>query len=74
MPILKRRTTLSPYVIRRAAYDRIVPSGSDSGFLHWMSVQTREFAKRNPHLKGETFQSALDCWLENLQPTQGAKT
>ena len=69
MPIMTKRTYLDPSLLRRATYDRLVPGGSDSGFLHWMGVQTRAFARLNPHLKGETFQRALDCWLENLQPT-----
>ena len=45
MPILEKRTHLSPYVIRRAAYDRLVPGGSDSGFLHWMQIKKREFER-----------------------------
>ncbi|MDX9716311.1 MAG: hypothetical protein RBT67_02955 [Thauera sp.] len=69
MPILEKRTHLSPYVIRRAAYDRLVPGGSDSGFLHWMQIKKREFERLHP---GRTKRSdenrmAFDRWLEGLK-------
>ena len=43
MPILKQRTHLSSDVVRRAAYDRLVPQGSDSGYLHWLQQRRNEF-------------------------------
>jgi len=33
MKIIEQRTYLPSHVVRRAAYDRLVPQGSDSGYL-----------------------------------------
>jgi len=69
MPILKQRTHLSSNVIRRAAYNRLVPQGSDSGYLHWMQVRKNEFERLFPHhaKKGDEVRRALDRWLENMK-------
>jgi hypothetical protein len=67
MPILKQRTHLSSDVVRRAAYDRLVPQGSDSGFLHWLQRQRNEFARLRPGLKGDEFHRLFDRWLENMK-------
>jgi len=66
MPILEKRTHLSPYVIRRAAYDRLVPQGSDSGYLYWLQRQRNAFERLHPKLKGDEFHRAFDRWLERL--------
>ena len=67
MPILKQRTHLSSDVVRRAAYDRLVPQGSDSGFLHWLQRQRNEFHRMRPGLKGDEFHRLFDRHLENLK-------
>ena len=67
MPILKQRTHLSSDVVRRAAYDRLVPQGSDSGFLHWLQRQRNEFQRMRPGLKGDEFHRLFDRHLENLK-------
>ena len=67
MPILKQRTHLSSDVVRRAAYDRLVPQGSDSGFLHWLQRQRNEFARLRPGVKGDEFHRLFDRWLEGLK-------
>ena len=66
MPILEKRTHLSPYVIRRAAYDRLVPQGSDSGYLYWLQRQRNAFSRLRPGLKGDEFHRLFDRWLERL--------
>ena len=45
MTIAAQRTYLPSHVVRRAAYERLVPHGSDSGFLHWLQRQRNEFAR-----------------------------
>jgi hypothetical protein len=67
MPILKQRTHLSSDVVRRAAYDRLVPQGSDSGFLHWLQRQRNEFARLRPGVKGDEFHRLFDRWLERMK-------
>ena len=69
MPILTKRTYLEPSVIRRAAYNRLVPNGSDSGFLHWMQIKKREFERLHPqHVKrSDESRMAFDRWLEGLK-------
>lgn len=67
MPILKQRTHLSSDVVRRAAYDRLVPQGSDSGYLHWLQWQRNEFARLRPGEKGDEFHRLFDRWLEGLK-------
>jgi len=55
--------------VRRAAYDRLVPGGSDSGFLHWMQIKKREFERLHPeHIKrSDESRRAFDRWLENMK-------
>lgn len=69
MPLQEKRTHLPPYVIRRAAYDRLVPQGSDSGFMHWMQIKKREFEAKFPQHKKRSDESrmAFDRWLEGLK-------
>ena len=69
MPILDKRTHLSPYLIRRAAYDRLVPDGSDSGFLHWMQQRKREFERLFPWRakRSDDNRRAFDQWIEGLK-------
>ena len=69
MKILEQRTHFPSHVVSRAAYDRLVPGGSDSGFLHWMQIKKREFERLHP---GRTKRSdenrmAFDRWLESLK-------
>lgn len=68
MPLQEKRTHLPPHVIRRAAYDRPVPHGSDSGFLSWMQIKTREFEAKFPQHRKRSDESrmAFDRWLEGL--------
>jgi hypothetical protein len=51
--------------VRRAAYDRLVPQGSDSSYLHWLQRQRNEFARLRPGVKGDEFHRLFDRWLEN---------
>lgn len=67
MPILKQRTNLSSDVVRRAAYDRLVPQGSDSGFLHWLQQRRNEFQRMRPGVKGDGFHRLFDRWLEAMK-------
>lgn len=69
MTIQKHATDIPSSVNRRATYDRLVPNGSDSGFLHWMQIKKREFERLHP---GRTKRSdenrrAFDQWLERLK-------
>lgn len=66
MTIVAQRTYLPSHVVRRAAYDRLVPQGSDSGFLHWLQRQRNEFQRLRPGLKGDEFHRLFDRWLERL--------
>lgn len=68
MPLQEKRTHLPPHVIRRAAYDRLVPQGSDSGFLSWMQIKKREFEAKFPQHRKRSDESrmAFDRWLEGL--------
>ena len=67
MPILKQRTHLSSDVVRRAAYDRLVPQGSDSGYLHWLQRKRNEFQRLRPGVKGDEFHRLFDRWLGGLK-------
>ena len=67
MTIAQKRTYLPSNVIRRATYDRLVPNGSDSGYLHWLQRQRNEFARLRPGVKGDQFHRAFDRWLEGLK-------
>lgn len=67
MPILKQRTHLSSDVVRRAAYDRLVPQGSDSGYLHWLQWQRNEFQRLRPGVKGDEFHRLFDRRLEGMK-------
>lgn len=69
MPLQEKRTHLPPNVIRRAAYDRLVPQGSDSGFMHWMQIKKREFEAKFPQHRKRSDESrmAFDRWLEGLR-------
>lgn len=64
--ILPQRTYLPSHVVRRATYDRLVPQGSDSGYLHWLQRQRNAFSRLWPRLKGDEFHRAFDRWLERL--------
>ena len=55
----EKRTHLPPHVIRRAAYDRLVPQGSDSGFMHWMQIKKREFEATFPQHRKRSDESYL---------------
>jgi hypothetical protein len=67
--ILEARTHFPSHIVRRAAYDRLVPNGSDSGFLHWMQIKKREFERLHPqHVKrSDESRMAFDRWLEMLK-------
>ena len=67
MKILEQRTHFPSHVVWRAAYDRLVPQGSDSGYLHWLQRQRNEFARMRPGLKGDEFHRLFDRHLENLK-------
>ena len=67
MTIAAQRTYLPSHVVRRAAYERLVPHASDSGFLHWLQRQRNEFARLRPGLKGDEFHRLFDRHLENLK-------
>ena len=67
MTIAPKRTHLPSNVIRRATYDRLVPQGSDSGYLHWLQRQRNEFQRMRPGLKGDEFHRLFDRHLENLK-------
>lgn len=69
MPIQEKRTYLPPNVIRRAAYNRLVPNGSDSGYLHWVSIKKREFERLHPARAKSSDENrmAFDQWLERLK-------
>lgn len=67
MTIAAQRTYLPSHVVRRAAYERLVPHGSDSGFLHWLQRQRNEFARLRPGVKGDEFHRLFDRWLENMK-------
>ena len=67
MTIAPKRTYLPSNVIRRATYDRLVPNGSDSGYLHWLQQRRNEFARLRPGVKGEEFHRLFDRWLEGMK-------
>ncbi len=67
MKILEQRTHFPSHVVRRAAYDRLVPQGSDSGYLPWLRRQCNEFRRMRPGLKGDEFHRLFDRHLENLK-------
>lgn len=67
MKILEQRTHFPSHVVRRAAYDRLVPQGSDSGYLHWLQRQRNEFQRLRPGVKGDEFHRLFDRWLENMK-------
>ena len=67
MTIAAQRTYLPSHVVRRAAYERLVPHGSDSGFLHWLQHQRNEFARLRPGVKGDEFHRLFDRHLENMK-------
>ena len=67
MTIAVQRTYLPSHVVHRAAYERLVPHGSDSGFLHWLQRQRNEFQRLRPGVKGDEFHRLFDRWLENLK-------
>ena len=67
MKILEQRTHFPSHVVRRAAYDRLVPNGSDSGYLHWLQMRKNEFHKTHPGVKGDEFHRRFDRHLENMK-------
>lgn len=64
--ILEQRTYFPSHIVRRAAYDRLVPQGGDSGYLYWLQRQRNAFERLHPKLKGDEFHWAFDRWLERL--------
>lgn len=67
MKILEQRTRVPSHVVRRATYDRLVPQGSDSGYLHWLQQQRNEFQRLRPGVKGDEFHRLFDRWLESMK-------
>lgn len=67
MKILEQRTHFPSHVVRRATYDRLVPGGSDSGYLHWLHMRKNEFHRMHPGVKGDEFHRLFDRWLENMK-------
>ena len=47
--------------------DRLVPQGSDSGYLHWLQRQRNEFQRMRPGVKGDEFHRLFDRWLERMK-------
>ena len=54
-------------LVRRAAYDRLVLQGSDSGYLHWLQQRRNEFQRMRPGVKGDEFHRLFDRWLEAMK-------
>ena len=67
MTIQKHATEIPPSVNRRATYDRLVPNGSDSGYLHWLQRKRNEFQRLRPGVKGDEFHRLFDRWLERMK-------
>ena len=67
MKILEQRTRVPSHVVRRATYDRLVPQGSDSGYLHWLQQRRNKFARLRPGVKGDEFHRLFDLWLGGLK-------
>lgn len=69
MKILEQRTHFPSHVVRRATYNRLVPGGSDSGFLHWVQIKRREFEALYPHRtkRSDENRMAFDRWIEGLK-------
>ena len=67
MTIQKHATEIPSSVNRRATYDRLVPNGSDSGYLHWLQARRNEFQRLRPGVKGDEFHRLFDRHLENLK-------
>ena len=67
MTIQKRATEIPSSVNRRATYDRLVPNGSDSGYLHWLQMRKNEFQRMRPGVKGDEFHRLFDRHLENMK-------
>ena len=67
MKVQEKRTHVPSSLVRRAAYDRLVPQGSDSGYLHWLQQRRNEFARLRPGVKGEEFHRLFDRWLEAMK-------
>ena len=69
MTVQEKRTYFQSHIVRRAAYDRLVPNGSDSGYLHWLHIKRKEFETANPHRVKRSSENrrAFDRWLERLK-------
>ena len=67
MTIQKHATEIPSSVNRRATYDRLVPNGSDSGYLHWLQMRKNEFHKTHPGVKGDEFHRLFDRNLEGMK-------
>ena len=67
MTIQKHATEIPSSVNRRATYDRLVPNGSDSGYLHWLQIRKNELHKTHPGAKGDEFHRLFDRHLENMK-------
>ena len=67
MTIQKHATEIPSSVNRRATYDRLVPNGSDSGYLHWLQMRKNEFQRMRPGVKGDEFHRLFDRHLENMK-------
>lgn len=67
MTIQKHATEIPSSVNRRATYDRLVPNGSDSGYLHWLQMRKNEFHRTHTGVKGDEFHRLFDRHLENMK-------
>ena len=67
MTVQRNATVLPPHITRKAAYDRLVPQGSDSGYLHWLQWQRNEFQRLRPGVKGDEFHRLFDRRLEGMK-------
>ena len=67
MTVQEKRTHFPSHGVRRAAYDRLVPNGSDSGYLHWLQARRNEFQRMRPGVKGDEFHRLFDRHLENMK-------
>ena len=67
MTVQEKRTHFPSHVVRREAYDRLVPNGSDSGYLHWLQARRNEFQRMRPGVKGDEFHRLFDRWMEGMK-------
>ena len=67
MTVQEKRTHFPSHVVRRAAYDRLVPNGSDICYLNWLQLRRNEFARMRPGVKGDELHRLFDRWLEGMK-------